>query len=41
VIYGLLFDIAAATLLTIAADPKHLGARIGATPSCCTPGARR
>ena len=31
VIYGLLFDVAAATLLTIAADPKHLGAHIGAT----------
>jgi hypothetical protein len=31
VLYGLLFDIAAATLLTIAADPRHLGARIGAT----------
>src|SRR4249920_252430 len=31
VIYGLLFDIAAETLLTIAADPKHLGAQIGAT----------
>ena len=31
VIYGLLFDLAAATLLTIAADPKHLGAQIGAT----------
>ncbi len=31
VIYGLLFEIAAATLTTIAADPKHLGARIGAT----------
>ena len=30
-IYGLLFDVAAETLLTIAADPKHLGARIGAT----------
>jgi hypothetical protein len=29
--YGLLFDIAADTLRTIAADPKHLGARIGAT----------
>jgi hypothetical protein len=28
-IYGLLFDIAAETLRTIAADPKHLGARIG------------
>jgi Putative transposase/Transposase zinc-binding domain len=31
VIYGLLFEIAAETLTTIAADPKHLGARIGAT----------
>jgi hypothetical protein len=31
VVYGLLFDAAAETLLTIAADPKHLGARIGAT----------
>jgi hypothetical protein len=31
VIYGLLFDIAADTLRTIAADPKHLGANIGAT----------
>ena len=31
VIYGLLFDIAAETLRTIAADPKHLGADIGAT----------
>jgi hypothetical protein len=30
-IYGLLFDLAAEVLLTIAADPKHLGARIGAT----------
>jgi Putative transposase/Transposase zinc-binding domain len=30
-IYGLLFDIAAEVLRTIAADPKHLGARIGAT----------
>jgi hypothetical protein len=30
-LYGLLFDIAAETLRTIAADPKHLGARIGAT----------
>jgi hypothetical protein len=29
VIYGLLFAAAAETLLTIAADPKHLGARIG------------
>jgi len=31
VIYGLLFDVAAEVLQTIAADPKHLGARIGAT----------
>jgi Putative transposase/Transposase zinc-binding domain len=31
VIYGLLFDVAAKTLRTIAADPKHLGARIGVT----------
>ena len=29
--YDLLFRTAAETLLTIAADPKHLGARIGAT----------
>jgi hypothetical protein len=29
--YGLLFDVAAETLRTIAADPKHLGAQIGAT----------
>jgi hypothetical protein len=31
IVYGLLFDIAARTLRTIASDPKHLGARIGAT----------
>jgi hypothetical protein len=31
VLYGLLFDVAAETLLCIAADPKHLGASIGAT----------
>jgi hypothetical protein len=31
VIYGLLFTAAAETLITIAADPKHLGARIGFT----------
>ncbi len=30
-IYGLLFDLAAEVLLTIAADPRYLGARIGAT----------
>ena len=31
IIYGLLFNLAAETLRTIAADPKHLGARIGLT----------
>lgn len=31
VIYRLLFEVAAGTLSTIAADPKHLGAQIGAT----------
>jgi hypothetical protein len=31
VIYGLLFDLAAETLRTIAADRRHLGAQIGAT----------
>ena len=30
-IYRLLFDVAAEALTTIAADPKHLGAQIGAT----------
>jgi len=30
-LYGLLFQAASETLLGIAADPKHLGARIGAT----------
>jgi len=30
-IYDLLFDVAAQTLRTIAADPQHLGAHIGAT----------
>jgi hypothetical protein len=30
-VYSLLFEIAARTLQTIALDPKHLGARIGAT----------
>jgi hypothetical protein len=30
-VYGLLFTAAAETLITIAADPKHLGARIGLT----------
>jgi hypothetical protein len=31
VVYRLLFEVAAETLRTIAADPKHLGARIGTT----------
>jgi hypothetical protein len=31
VIYGLLFALAAETLRTIAADPRHLGAPIGVT----------
>ena len=30
-VYGLLFTVAAETLTTIAADPKHLGAKIGVT----------
>jgi len=30
-IYGLLFDVAAEVLQTIAADPRHLGAQIGVT----------
>lgn len=30
-LYRVLFDVAAETLTTIAADPRHLGARIGAT----------
>jgi len=30
-LYGLLFDVAAETLRTIAADPKHLGVQIGLT----------
>lgn len=31
IIYDLLFKLSAETMLTIAADPKHLGARIGIT----------
>ena len=31
VIYDLLFKVSAETLITIAADPKHLGARVGIT----------
>ena len=38
-IYGILFKAAAETLITIAADPKHLGARIGLTTVLHTWGA--
>jgi hypothetical protein len=31
VIYDILFKASAETLITIAADPKHLGARVGIT----------
>ena len=31
VVYDLLFKVSAETMLTIAADPRHLGARIGIT----------
>ena len=34
VVYGLLFEIAAETLITIAADPKHLGAEVQPLWSC-------
>ena len=40
-VYDLLFKAASATMLTIAADPKHLGARASASPPCSTPGDRR
>ena len=40
VVYNLLFKASAETLATIAADKKHLGARIGVTSVCCTAGAR-
>ena len=33
IVYDLLLKTAAETLITIAADPKHLGARIGLTAS--------
>jgi len=35
VVYDRLLKLAAETLITIAADPKHLGARIGLTPREC------
>ena len=37
VIYDLLFKTSSETMLTIAADPKHLGARIGITSVLHTP----
>jgi hypothetical protein len=40
VIYGLLFKASAETLTTIAADPKHLGARVGITSVLHTWGRR-
>jgi hypothetical protein len=36
VVYDLLFKVSAETMLTIAADPKHLGARIGITSALHT-----
>ena len=41
VIYDLLFKASAETLITIAADPKHLGARIGVTSVLHTWGSAR
>ena len=38
-VYGILFRAAAQALLTIARDPKHLGAEIGSS-AYCTPGGR-
>jgi hypothetical protein len=40
VVYDLLLKVAAETLITIAADPKHLGARIGLTAVLHTWGSR-
>jgi len=40
VIYDLLFKASAETMLTIGADPKHLGAA-SVSPQSFTPGARR
>ena len=41
IVYDLLFKTAAETMLTIAADPKHLGARIGMTAVLHTRAFRR
>jgi hypothetical protein len=40
VLYNLLFQAVAETLLTVARDPHHLGAEIGFS-RCCIPGGRR
>jgi hypothetical protein len=40
VLYDILFKASAEATLTIAADKKRLGARVGITSQCCTPGAR-
>ena len=40
VLYDLLFKVSAETMLTIAADQKHLGARSASSP-CCIRGVRR
>lgn len=39
VVYNILFHAASATMLQIAAQREHLGAKIGFSP-CSTPGAR-
>ena len=39
VVYDLLFKASSETMLTIAADPKHLGVASASCP-CTTPGAR-
>ena len=41
VIYDLLFQASSETMVTIAADPKHLGARIGYHRRAAHAGARR
>ena len=39
-VYGMLFQAASQTLLTLAADPRRIGAQIG-FPACCTLGINR
>ena len=41
VVYDLLLKVAAETLITIAADPQHLGARSSELPPCSIPGGPR